>query len=113
MQIPENKPGNDKNKVEKYKKKNHQKTKKIEQLEQKLVTLENEKEEYRIKYSTLQAQSDDRAEIFNKFMNAESKIAELEKELQLKTNSQEALSQKEAYYRLQAELEASQSKYAS
>ena len=86
---------------------------KIKQLEQKLITVENEKEEYRIKYSTLQAQSDDRAEIFNKFMDAESKIADLEKELKLKTNSQETLNQKEAYCRLRAEIEALQSQIAS
>ena len=113
MQIPDNKSGNTNTKIEKYKKKNHYKAKKIEQLEQKLITVENEKEEYRIKYSKIQAQSDNRAEIFNKFMNAESKIADLEKELKLTTNSQEALNQKEAYYRLQAEIEESQSQIAS
>lgn len=89
-----------------------QKAKKIEALEQKLTTLDNEKEEYRIKYSSVQGKIEDaekrRAEMYDQLLHAENMIKELQNELQIKKEKYESLGQKEAFIRIQNELEQSQ-----
>lgn len=67
-----------KSKVNKYKKKNQVKTLKITELEQKIHNLDNEKEEYRIKYTRIESKTDElqaaNLQLNNKLEGTQSKL---------------------------------------